>query len=229
VFPAAPRWRPRTAPTRRAGAGTSSSSPAQRPAWEIFVNARGERFLREDTPTFDAKEKALKAQPLERCWVVFDEAILQAAPVMTRQWKKDEFVEAFGTYPLFYKADSLQALAAATGVDAAGLAATIAEYNAGQAAGRDARLGREHLPLPIARPPFYAIRMQGYYLVDTAGLAVDGRLQVVRKDGKPIGNLYAAGELIGMAAFHGSSYAGGMSVTPALSFGKLLGEKLLPI
>jgi fumarate reductase flavoprotein subunit len=204
------------------------TDPLQRPPWEIFVNLRGERFLCEDTPSFDAKEKALKQQPQERCWVVFDDAILQASPSMSRGWKKQEIIEGFGTYPLFYKADSLAALAAATGVDAAGLAATVADYNAGQAVGRD-RLGRTHLPLPIARAPFYAIRMQGYYLLDTAGLAVDGALRAIRPDGRPIPNLYVAGELIGMGTLQGSSYCGGMSVTPALTFGKLLGERLLPV
>ena len=204
------------------------TDPQHRPPWEIFVNVRGERFLREDTPSFDDKEKALKRQPEERCWVVFDDAILQAAPSLSRGWTKQEIVDGFGTFPLFYKAESLAALASSTGVDAAGLAATVADYNAGQALGRD-RLGRSHLPLPIVKPPFHAIRMQGYYLLDTAGLAVDGSLRVVRQDGRPIPNLYAAGELLGMGTLQGSSYCGGMSVTPALSFGKLLGERLLPI
>ena len=31
---------------------------------------------------------------------------------MSRGWKKQEIIEGFGTYPLFYKADSLAALAA---------------------------------------------------------------------------------------------------------------------
>jgi fumarate reductase flavoprotein subunit len=64
---------------------------------------------------------------------------------------------------------------------------------------------------------------------DPAGLAVDGSLRGVRRDGKPIANLYGAGELIGMGALQGSSYCGGMSVTPALTFGKLLGERTLPV
>ena len=102
------------------------------------------------------------------------------------------------------------------------------DYNRAQAGGRDS-LGREHLPLPIAKPPFYAIRMQGYYLLDTAGLAVDPRLRVIMRDRTPIPNLYAAGELIGMAALQGRSYCGGMSVTPALAFGRLLGESILPL
>lgn len=205
------------------------TDPTQREPWEIFVNVRGERFLCEDTPTFDAKEKALRRQPDERCWVVLDEAIMQAMPQpMTRGWRKAEFAEAFGSFPTFYKADSLDGLAAAAGIDAAGLAAAVAEYNAGQAAGKD-RFGRRHMPLPVAKPPFYAVRMQGYYLVDTVGLAVDANLRVLQPDGRPIPNLYAAGEMLGMGTLQGSSYPGGMSVTPALTFGKLLGERLLPI
>lgn len=201
------------------------TDPAYRPAWEIWVNVRGERFVREDTPSFDEKEKALAAQPEERCWVVLDDAILQQSPSLSREWAKSDIIAAFGVYPLFYRASSLAELATMTGIDAAGLRATVTAYNEGQAVGRDL-LGRDHMPLPIAKPPYYAIRMQGYYLLDTAGLAVDGRLRVLTRHGAPIPNLYAAGELLGMAALQGQSYCGGMSVTPALAFGRLLGAEL---
>jgi fumarate reductase flavoprotein subunit len=204
------------------------TDPAYRQAWEIWVNVRGERFVREDTPSFDEKEKALARQPEERCWVILDDGILQSSPSLSREWSKSDIIAAFGVYPLFYKADSLAGLAAATGVDAAGLQKSVLDYNRAQAAGQDS-FGREHMPLPIAKPPFYAIRMQGYYLLDTAGLAVDSKLRVVAHNRTPIPNLYAAGELLGMAALQGRSYCGGMSVTPALAFGRLLGESILPL
>jgi fumarate reductase flavoprotein subunit len=204
------------------------TDPAHRPAWEIWVNVRGERFLREDTPSFDEKEKALARQPEERCWVILDDAILQASPSLSREWSKDDIIAAFGVYPLFYKAATLAGLAEVTGVDPAGLRKSVLDYNRAQAEGRDS-FGREHMPLPIAKPPFYAVRMQGYYLLDTAGLGVDSRLRVVARDRTPIPNLYAAGELLGMAALQGRSYCGGMSVTPALAFGRLLGESILPL
>jgi fumarate reductase flavoprotein subunit len=204
------------------------TDPAYRPAWEIWVNVRGERFVREDTPSFDDKEKALARQPEERCWVVMDDAMLQGSPSLSREWSKSEIIAAFGVYPLFYRASSLAELAAMTGIDAAGLQATVSAFNEGQAGGKDS-LGRDHMPLPITRPPFHAIRMQGYYLLDTAGLAVDTGLRVITRHGAPIPNLHAAGELLGMAALQGQSYCGGMSVTPALAFGRLLGASLLPI
>lgn len=206
-----------------------TTDPKFRPAWEIWVNVHGERFVREDTDSFDEREKALARQPDERCWFVFDQAILDASPPLSREWTKDEIVEGFGIYPTFYKADSVDGLARATGIDAAGLQATITAYNGYQANGKDGLLDRQHMPLPISRGPYYAIRMQGYYLLDAAGLAVDDRLRVITEKGKPIPNLYAAGELLGMAAFQGQSYCGGMSVMPAIAFGRLLGNSILPL
>jgi fumarate reductase flavoprotein subunit len=205
-----------------------TSNPNQRAAWEIYVNSRGERFFQEDTPSYDAKEKALKKQPKERCWIVFDDAILDAAPSISRAWNKEELKAAFGKYPTFYKADSLEGLAAATGVDKAGLLASVADYNKGQKSGQDS-FGRTHMPLPIGKAPFYAIQLQGYYYVDSGGVKIDKSLRVVGKGGKAIPNLYAAGEILGYGQLQGAGYSGGMAVTPAITFGRLLGQSILKI
>ena len=82
------------------------------------------------------------------------------------------------------------------------------------------------MPKPIVQPPFYAIRHQGHSTTATVGIAVDDRLRVIRQDGMPIPNLYAAGELLGAGQTQGRSFVGGMMVTPALSFGRILGERL---
>ena len=129
-------------------------------------------------------------------------------------------------HPSFVRADSLTALAMAAGVSADRLVATVRAYNDGVATGKDP-LGRRHLPLPIDRAPFYAVRHHGVTIVSFAGLAVDDDLRVLDRTGKPIPHLYAAGEILGFAAFSGSAFAGGMSVTPALSFGRLLGQRIL--
>ena len=41
-------------------------------------------------------------------------------------------------------------------------------------------------------------------------------------------NLYAAGEVIGGGAMTGNAYTNGMFVTLALTFGRLLGSRILP-
>ena len=207
--------------------------PPNRPPWEIFVNVHGQRFLREDIPSHDAYEHALLAQPEERCWVVFDEAIHRQAPRLVQsglggRMTEEDVAEAFASaWPMFYKADSLTALAERAGIDSAGLNRTVAHYNAAQEVGQDPQFGREHMPLPIAKPPFYAIQLQSWVLTGYAGLAVDKDLRVTRADGTPIQGLYAAGELLGTGAFMGRSYCGGMLVTPALTFGRLLGQSML--
>ncbi len=136
--------------------------------------------------------------------------------------------EAFNTsWPMFYKADSIPALAKGAGIDADGLTATIDAYNRAQKSGTDGAFGREYMPLPLAEPPFYAIELRSWFLTGFAGLAVNEDLQVIREDKTPIPGLYAAGELLGTGAFMGRSYCGGMLVTPALTFGRLLGQSML--
>ncbi len=206
--------------------------PPDRPPWEIFVNAAGRRFLCEDVPSHNAYEQALRAQPDERCWVVFDDEIFRAAPPLATggfggPWTPADTATAFETsVPMFFRGDSPEALARAAGIEPAGLMATVAEYNRAQASGQDA-LGRKYMPRPLVKPPFYAIQLQSWNLTSYAGLAVDGTLRVVRPDGSAIGNLYAAGELLGMGQLMGRSVCGGMSVTPALALGRLLGHEIL--
>jgi fumarate reductase flavoprotein subunit len=199
--------------------------PQERLPWEIFVNARGERFIREDQQSVDAREQTLLAQPDLRYWIVFDEEMLASAPPGVGGWSREQMREAFGIHKWFQKADDLPTLARNSGIDVDGLVRTVADYNRGVAKRNDA-LGREHMPRPIIKAPFYAIRHQGHSTTSTVGLAVDGQLRVIRSDGTPIPNLYAAGELLGAGQTQGRSFVGGMMVTPALSFGRILGERL---
>ncbi len=201
--------------------------PPERPPWEIYVNVNGKRFLREDVPSHDAHEEALRDQQDERCWVVFDDEIFRNAPPLVNGWSREEIADAFDGTPMFYKADSLDGLAEAASINPTALLKTVTQYNEGQSAGTDV-LGRQHMPLPIAKAPFYAIRLQGWHLTGAAGLAVNSELRVIRQDGSPIPNLYAAGELLGQGQCMGRSYCGGMMVTPALTFGRLLGQRMLP-
>ena len=65
----------------------------------------------------------------------------------------------------------------------------------------------------------------------SASVAYDvytGGLQVLDASCRTtVPGLYAAGEIVGASTFAGQSFAGGMSITPALGFGRLLGDSLL--
>jgi fumarate reductase flavoprotein subunit len=208
--------------------------PGDRPPWEIIVGADGKRFLQEDVLSHDVYEQALKAQPGERCWVVFDDAIFAKAPKLVTggfagPWTPEDTRNAFETGVTFFsKADTIETLAKKAGVDKAGLVATVTAYNKAQASGQDA-WGRKHMPLPIAKPPYYALELHSWNLTSYGGLAVDGDLRVVRQDNTVVNNLYAAGELLGMGQMMGRSVCGGMSVTPALALGRLLGNTIIKV
>lgn len=209
--------------------GRLNTYSQRRPPWEIYVNAHGDRFVREDMESVDARENALLEQPDQRYWVVFDERILSEAPPFIAGFDADEIRALFEEgRPFFYKADDLTNLASAAGVDAHGLMRAVRGYNYGVHSGNDF-LGRRHLPLPIAQGPFYAIRVQGAAVSSAVGLAVNDQLQVIRPDGSAIPGLWAAGELLGASQTMGRAICGGMMATPALTFGRLLGQRLIPL
>ncbi|MDG2319211.1 MAG: FAD-dependent oxidoreductase [Rhodospirillaceae bacterium] len=203
--------------------------PHLRPPWEIQVNVNGERYVAEDSASFDERELALARQPDLRTWLIFDQSILDASPTGIDGWDKQDFAEAFESHPMFFKAQTLDELAEKSGVDAVGLVSTVERYNRSQASGKDTDHGRAYMPLPIQKAPFYAIRQQGFSITSTVGIAADDQLRVIRQDGSAIDGLYAAGEILGSGQLMGKSAVGGMMITPALTFGRLLGGSLLPL
>ena len=204
----------------------SNLTPQHRAPWEVYLDLTGNRFIAEDDPSPDARERAVRAQADLAFWVVFDQAILEQAPPLFTNTPIAEVIGRFGAHPAYRRAESLPELAAACGMDADCLIRSITQYNAAVAQQFDP-LGRKHLQSPIQRGPFYAIRHQGVTLRCWAGLEIDSSLRVVGADGQPLPGLFAVGEIVGGAAMSGESFASGMSITPALSFGRLLGQHML--
>lgn len=200
--------------------------PERREPWEIYVNSAGQRFIREDVRSIDAREMALSMQPDRRYWIVFNQRILDEAPPLLAGWSRDDVKRVIAENgPAFTTADTIEELAIAAGIDPNGLANAITGYNYATTTGNDF-FGRQHLPAAIEEGPFHAIRMQGSAISSAVGLAVDDDLRVIRKDGSVIANLYAAGELLGSSQTMGKAACGGMMVTPAMTFGRLLGTQI---
>lgn len=202
--------------------------PRKRPLWEIFVNARGERFVREDHPSMSTRDRVMDRQPGHRFWAIFDQRILDEAPPLIPTWSREKLLTTFDRHPMFTRANSLQELGIKTGIDPAGLVKAVSAYNNARQRGDGDAFGRSQRPANIERGPFYAIRSQTWTLKSYAGLAVNKSLQVINRNGDPIPNLYAAGEVLG-ATPGGKAHTSGASVTPALAFGQLLGQRILPI
>ena len=204
-------------------------APQRRPPWEVFVNVHGERFVREDHPSVGHREYVLGQQPGHRHWAIFDQQILDTAPPFIPSWSREQLDEAFIDHPMFAKAETLGELGVKAGINPYNLERDINAYNASLSAGTTDAMSREHRPMVIGTAPFYAIRLQGWNVMSYAGLGVDGQLRVTREDGTPIPNLYAAGEVTGNATTAGKALTNGMGVTPALTFGRLLGQRMIPL
>ncbi len=202
------------------------TAPQERLPWEIWVDSQGRRFFREDDPGTWRREHALLKLPDLRYAIVFDQAIFDESPVGVPGFTHAQMREHFDRHPMFAQADSLAELAAKIKVDAAGLAATVRDYNAAVDSWTDPLLGREYMPRRIEKAPFYGVIHMGHSATSSTGLVVDRQLRVLGADGKPIPNLYAAGEVLGSGVTLGNAFTPGMMLTPALTLGHWLGETL---
>lgn len=199
--------------------------PAFRQPWEIYVNLQGERFMPEDEPQIFKREMAIRNQSEWGFWVVYDEAVRQESPPLLKLTPEAAAAKFSGPDADFVRADTIEGLAQAMNVPARALLRSVTLYNQGQAVGSD-MLGREHLPLPIGKEPFYAVRHYGFTISSYPGVRVNDTLAVVREDGTVIAGLYAAGEAIGIG-FLGLGFLSGSIVSSAITFGRRLGRTVL--
>ena len=203
------------------------SAMGARVMWEIWVNRKGERWVNEATDSPDEKENAILSIPDLTFWCVYDQAARERSDCVFIGRTHEQVDPWFDRHESFRRADTLEGLARAMGVDETGFRRTVDRYNGFVAQKRDDDFGRTALPSPIAKPPFYGIAHHGLSITGFAGLAVNGDLQVVRRDGSAIAGLYAAGESLGLGATSGRSFCGGMALMPAMTFGRLLGDRIL--
>jgi len=200
------------------------NSPIFRRPREIFVNLHGQRFMPEDKPGPDRRERIVMRQPEMSFWAIYDERIRNEEPSFFL-WPKDKVERAFRDHPDFQRAESIEALAIACGLDPVALGATVEAYNAGQATGVDA-FQRQDMPRPIDQAPFYAVKHHGIAVMTFGGLETDDNFAVLGAGGVPIKNLFAVGEILGGGVL-GNAFLGGMMISSAISFGRLLGQRIL--
>ncbi len=221
----------------KAWAGVFSS--VHRTVREIYVNAEGKRFLNEDEPNADTRERAVMAQPDWQFWILFDDAALEASyqegTPLVRQWESADTVRKLAEDGKFlWKADSWAALATKAGLSAEHIAKTVNAFNLAAATGRTDEMGRSVVSATASStsscaldtPPYYALLVHGCSLISFGGLAANAALQVLDATNTPIKGLYAIGEVLGAGATSGNAFCSGMLITPAISFGRILGKHL---
>ena len=130
------------------------------------------------------------------------------------------------TTPVFAHGETLEEAAAAAGIDADALKATVERYNGFVAAGADEDFGRAeaYLTMPIGDGPYYIIEQKPRFATTMGGLVVNTSMQVLSTSGSPIAGLYAAGENCGQVM--GDDSPSGANNAWAITSGKLAADAI---
>lgn len=206
----------------------------------LVVNGRGERFVNESCP-YPEFQQAMYAEHARSgsaipAWIVFDAEFRRKYPIgplPPGEAVPDERLRKSWLNAVYWKDATLAGLAAQIGVAAGGLAESVEKMNDYARTGRDLDFDRGGNVFdryygdvnvrpnpnlaPIARPPFYAIRLWPGELGTKGGLLTDADARVLDAQGAPIDGLYCVGN--NAASVMGPSYPGaGSTLGPALTF-----------
>lgn len=182
----------------------------------LWVNVNGYRFTNEDICYDSAYIGNVTAKQGDHYYVLFDQSQLDAlcekgdagvgmtvagtgfgapAPAVDEPWTTlKEEVEAGLETGATFKADTLEALAEAAGINARNLVATVEQYNAFCKAGEDGMYSKDSQFLyPVKNGPYYVVTGRSTELCTLGGLKVSTDFEVVNTDGEVIPGLYSAG------------------------------------
>jgi tricarballylate dehydrogenase len=192
----------------------------------ILVNKEGRRFADESPGTVDAHYERVTRRIFEQreglAYVILD----------AKHTRIPNYRLGIRTDKPPIEARSLEEMARKIDIPAEALASTVAEYNQACVPGdykplqldgvatRGLSPPKSNWALPIDEPPYHAYPIISSNVFTFGGLKVDSLARVLDRDGEPIENLYAAGEVIGM--YYGN-YTGSTSVLKGLVFGRIAG------
>jgi fumarate reductase flavoprotein subunit len=195
-------------------------------AGAILVNKQGKRYVNEKA-SMSEMCLATDKQPGKVCFMVFDKKVadifnkfpMVVSSIPGKGWGTiDDFVARNG----IKKADTIEGLAQAMGIDPAGLKEEITKWNGYCAQGKDPDFRRptfgnaqaNTVGAGIQAPPFYAhgpIRTE--VILGNVSTIVNTKMQVIDVYGKPIPGLYAGGNM-----GHGLTFLSGHGTHLAWAF-----------
>lgn len=200
----------------------------------VAVGASGERFT-DEAVSYHEFTRAMYRTGNVPAWLVCDRSFLWKyglGMVLPMTLRPQRFVAS----GYLQSAGTIEGLAERIGVAARGLAETVRRHNDYARSGTDADFAKganaydrgngdpRHAPNPclgpIARAPFYAVRVEPTPLGTSLGLRTDAHAQVCNAEGDAIPGLYAVGN--DMHSVMGGEYPGaGAQLGPGMTFGYL--------
>ena len=201
------------------GVGTTNHVSATAKQPHLWLTPKGERFCNE----IIMLEWPFAGNALERIggtmYVVYDQKTLDhmvkeegidlgvgvMVPAGTKLANFSKEWDAAVKAGWAVKADTLDGLAKATGMNPEKLKKTVADYNGYCAVRHDAEFAKDPKYLrDVKTGPFYAIKSVASTLGTLGGIKANERFEVVTQNEDPIPGLYAAGNDVG--GMYGDSY-----------------------
>jgi len=193
--------------------------------FSVVVNRDGQRFYDEGEDVWPKRYaiwgRLIAQQPLQIAYSICD-------------------AKAFSLFmPSVYpaiRADSIGELASKMGLDAATVEQTVAQYNSAVRPGRFDNTGldecrtegltppKTHWARTIDEPPFYGYPLRPGITFTYLGVKVNEHARVLMADGRPAGNLFAAGEIMA-GNILGRGYLAGFGMTIGTVFGRIAGQE----
>lgn len=205
----------------------------------MVVNTQGQRFLNESGPYPEFQQAMFANHALTGgaipAWIVFDadfRATNPMGPLMPGSAVPDSKLRKRWLGTVYWKGETLDALAAQIGVDAEGLKRSAARMTEFAQTGKDLdfdrggncfdryygdpRLKNPNLG-PIAKGPFYAMKLLPGDIGTKGGLLTDREARVLDAQGQVIKGLFCVGN--NSASVMGPAYPGaGSTLGPAMTF-----------
>lgn len=189
--------------------GVTWDSPIDKAAREpyLWVNSNGLRLGNEKWNVMDTMYKIGIKENDHVYFNVIDSAAvkrMETNPLMTNARtvlgssdpveNMGEELEAGVENGSVFKGESIEELAKNAGIDADVLKRTVDSYNKMADAGEDTQFYKDAACLfAVKEAPFYAFRLIPSWYSTLCGVKVNGNVQVIGEDGKPIDGLYAGG------------------------------------
>lgn len=214
----------------------------------VIVNINGKRITNESKCYMRYIQSLYAAHseknPSSPTYMIFDATFRKnylVGPLLNSTFKPDFMLpRKFFDEGFLAKANTIAELAQKTGINAKTLDETVAKMNEYARTGKDLEFGRgdEAYDLyysdprvkpnpclaPIAKPPFYAIRMELGDFGTHGGLVTDSSARVCKESGEVIPGLYATGNT---SAALLSTYPGaGATLGPSTTFGYLAAKHM---
>lgn len=186
-------------------AATASSTDTMKKSGAIYVNKLGQRYVDENAALGVLTDMTV-AQPDHIAYIVMDAKAWKEYVAKSLEDKLVPNEETLMTWtkivnngrPVMAVSDNLAEAAKTMGVDAEGLAKTVAHWNDMVKAGKDTDFNRK-ITGGLGEGPYYIVEQKVRYQTTLGGLKADADLRILDKAGKPIPGLYGAGCVVGGA------------------------------